>query len=246
MALEALVSYYRAMEADVPDMTATVTLGEQADRHRGVQGTIDDGSGSPDGDGRPGRQPDRAVTGSDDLADRHRPAVLHRASAVTAPAAGRVARSRHSRRAPLRALRQRRRSTPASTSFARGDVVRVTVTVIVPKESRFLAVTDAVAAGFEPIEGWFQTTASDLARDATVRGGRRHWLDRDAPRRLRSHREARRPRARVRDAAGRRPARVLLPRARDDVRRVPRRRARGSRPCTRRRSPGAARRPPSR
>ena len=39
-----------------------------------------------------------------------------------------------------------------------------------PKESRFLAVSDAVAAGFEPIEGWFQTTASDLAREATARG----------------------------------------------------------------------------
>ena len=47
-------------------------------------------------------------------------------------------------------------------------------------ETRYLAVSDALPGGFEPIEGWFQTTAPDLARVATVTGGGgdRDWLAR--------------------------------------------------------------------
>ena len=46
MALEALVSYYRAMEPDVPDMTATVTLGGTPVGSAAFAGTIDRGAGS--------------------------------------------------------------------------------------------------------------------------------------------------------------------------------------------------------
>jgi uncharacterized protein YfaS (alpha-2-macroglobulin family) len=59
-------------------------------------------------------------------------------------------------------------ASPAATSFDAGDLVRVTLTVTVPKERRFVAVTDPLPAGFEPVDGWFRTTASDLARDAST------------------------------------------------------------------------------
>jgi alpha-2-macroglobulin len=39
--------------------------------------------------------------------------------------------------------------------------------VTLPKERRFVAVSDPLAAGFEAVEGWFATTAADLARDAS-------------------------------------------------------------------------------
>ena len=58
-------------------------------------------------------------------------------------------------------------TSPAATSFEAGDLVRVTLTVTVPVERRFVAVTDPLPAGFEPVDGWFRTTASDLARDAS-------------------------------------------------------------------------------
>jgi hypothetical protein len=58
-------------------------------------------------------------------------------------------------------------SGPASISFGAGDLVRVTLVVTVPKERRFVAVTDPLPAGFEPVDGWLRTTASDLARDAS-------------------------------------------------------------------------------
>jgi hypothetical protein len=64
-----------------------------------------------------------------------------------------------------------RRYTPAGaeaealTDFKAGDLVRVTLTFRLPKERRFVAVTDPIPAGFEPVESWFATTATDLARE---------------------------------------------------------------------------------
>ena len=50
-------------------------------------------------------------------------------------------------------------SRPASTSYRAGDLVRVTLTLDLTKERRYVAVTDPVPAGFEPLESWFATTA---------------------------------------------------------------------------------------
>jgi hypothetical protein len=54
-------------------------------------------------------------------------------------------------------------SRPAATSYAAGDLVRVTLTFRLSKERRFVAVTDPLPAGFEAVESWFATTASTLA-----------------------------------------------------------------------------------
>jgi uncharacterized protein YfaS (alpha-2-macroglobulin family) len=56
----------------------------------------------------------------------------------------------------------------AATSFASGDLVRVTLTVTVPQERRYVAVTDALPGGLEAVDSFFRTTATDLARDASV------------------------------------------------------------------------------
>jgi uncharacterized protein YfaS (alpha-2-macroglobulin family) len=53
-------------------------------------------------------------------------------------------------------------SRPAATTFAAGDLVRVTLTFRLTKERRFVAVTDPLPAGFEAVESWFATTARDL------------------------------------------------------------------------------------
>jgi hypothetical protein len=50
------------------------------------------------------------------------------------------------------------------TTFKAGDLVRVTLTLRLTKERRYVAVTDPLPAGFEPVESWFATTASDLSR----------------------------------------------------------------------------------
>jgi len=69
---------------------------------------------------------------------------------------------------------------PAETSFQAGELVRVTLRFRVPKERRFVAVADPLPAGFEPVESWFATTASDLARaqQRDEQGGWEWWRDR--------------------------------------------------------------------
>ena len=53
-------------------------------------------------------------------------------------------------------------SRPASTSYKAGDLIRVTLTFMLTKERRFVAATDPLPAGFEPVESWFATTAAML------------------------------------------------------------------------------------
>ena len=56
-------------------------------------------------------------------------------------------------------------SGPPSTTYKAGDLIRVTLTLELTKERRFVAVTDPLPAGLEPVESWFASTASALARD---------------------------------------------------------------------------------
>jgi uncharacterized protein YfaS (alpha-2-macroglobulin family) len=61
----------------------------------------------------------------------------------------------------------------AATTFSEGDLVRVTLSIWLPHEGRFLAFTDPVPAGFEPVDGTLKTTASDLAAVATTQSSSR-------------------------------------------------------------------------
>jgi uncharacterized protein YfaS (alpha-2-macroglobulin family) len=66
---------------------------------------------------------------------------------------------------------------PPARAFAAGSLVRVTLRLTVPKERRYVAVTDPLPAGFEAVESWFATTAADLARDQGDQEDRRGWID---------------------------------------------------------------------
>jgi uncharacterized protein YfaS (alpha-2-macroglobulin family) len=65
--------------------------------------------------------------------------------------------------------------SPAETTFAAGDLVRVTLSVTLPKERRFVAVTDSMPAGVEAVDGFFRTTASDLAAEASRQSSDGSW-----------------------------------------------------------------------
>jgi uncharacterized protein YfaS (alpha-2-macroglobulin family) len=43
-------------------------------------------------------------------------------------------------------------------------------------EGRFLALTDTLPAGLEPLDGWLKTTASDLAGASTRVSGQGSWI----------------------------------------------------------------------
>ena len=66
----------------------------------------------------------------------------------------------------------------AGTSFSSGDLVRVTLTVTLPHEGRFLAFTDPLPAGFEAVDAVLATTATDVGAVATTQssdGDRFAW-----------------------------------------------------------------------
>jgi alpha-2-macroglobulin len=65
---------------------------------------------------------------------------------------------------------------PAATTYKAGDLIRVTLSFELTKERRFVAVTDPLPAGLEPVESWFATTAASLARNQDDQGdGSRNW-----------------------------------------------------------------------
>ena len=77
-----------------------------------------------------------------------------------------------------------------SRTFAAGSLVRVTLRLVVPKERRYVAVTEPLPAGFEAVESWFATTSADLARerrDSERAGAWMPWLERGGFDRVERH-----------------------------------------------------------
>ncbi len=167
-ALEALVAYYRKFEAAPPDLTARVSLDGRS-------------IGTARFRGRSSAAQEVALA---------MPDVLRRVAegaeaelAFEQSGSGRLyynARLRFIPDAPppptdqgMRVERRYERfvengASPPATSFAAGDLIRVTLAITTPAERRYVAVTDALPAGVEAVDDWFRTTAADLARDASA------------------------------------------------------------------------------
>jgi hypothetical protein len=165
MALEALVGYYRRFEAVVPDFTAVASLSNQPLAREQFRGRTTDtrstdvsmakllASGQPKGE-----QPlTFTKTGPGTLfysarlryaADRLFQDDLDQGMHVERTYSPYVENG----------------SKPPATSFKAGDLVRVTLTLQLTKERRFVAVTDPLPAGLEPVESWFATSAAELSR----------------------------------------------------------------------------------
>jgi hypothetical protein len=176
-ALESLVSYYKTFERDIPNMTATVAIGSRP-------------AGTATFRGRSSTARDVELAMPDLL--RQVPAGAERELAVSREGTGRLyytARLDYALAEPpppvdlgIRVERRYERfvengeSAPGVT-FNAGDLIRVTLTLIVPQERRYIAVTDALPAGVEAVDSFFRTTATDLARDASVEqpGGESPW-----------------------------------------------------------------------
>ena len=166
-ALEALVNYYKKYESEIPDMNASVAIGT-----RTVGSATFRGRSSASQQVRVAMPELLKLAASDPTPDL----------AFSRTGTGRLyyaARLQYVPTTPPPAadqgMRVERRyekfvetgSSPASTSFQAGDLVRVTLTITLPKERRYVAVTDALAGGFEAVDGWFRTTAADLAQEAS-------------------------------------------------------------------------------
>jgi hypothetical protein len=170
IAMHALVTYYRKYETQVPNFTATVRLGTEELVRATFKGRSTDATNR-----------DVPMTA---LARRDAPArdlTVRRDGEGTLFYAARLTYAPEATALPARdngfhVQRQYAPLTdghagPTATRFQAGDLVRVTLAFDLPKERRFVAVTDPVAAGFEPVESWFATTASDVARATDEQDG---------------------------------------------------------------------------
>jgi hypothetical protein len=163
LALEALVSYYRKYEAVVPNFAATAALGGKEVVSHAFSGRTTDAiaadvpmariSASPAGSEQPLTF---TKTGDGTLfySARFRYAVdrlfqdgLDQGIRISREYAPYVEKG----------------SRPSATRFNAGDLIRVTLTLQLTKERRFVAVTDPLPAGFEPVESWFASSAAALS-----------------------------------------------------------------------------------
>jgi uncharacterized protein YfaS (alpha-2-macroglobulin family) len=167
-ALESLVTYYRKFEHVIPDFRAVVRFGEQELAREEFRGRSTDVS-------------TRDVTlpqlqAQSKGMDSSRPLSFTREGAGTLFYTARLryavdALFQEGLDAGIQIARRYEPyvedgSRPAATTYQAGDLVRVTLTLRLTQERRFVAVTDPLPAGVEPVETWFETTAQRL-REST-------------------------------------------------------------------------------
>jgi uncharacterized protein YfaS (alpha-2-macroglobulin family) len=173
-ALSAMVSYYRAFEAEIPQMTATVKLGASTVGTAAFAGRT---TTSQEFHVPMAELAKTVAAATRDLqvarTGTGRVYYTTRLQYLAPEPADPVDRGFHVDR-KFTVFTSAGAPSPAATSFNVGDVIRVTVGVTLAAEGKFLAVDDRLPAGFEPIDESLSTTALDLAREATTftSGGR--------------------------------------------------------------------------
>ncbi len=161
LAMEALVDFYRQYEKEVPDFSALVTLGEEEIAREAFKGrsTVAKSTSFP--------MKSLLAKGA---AGKTLPLTFRREGTGVLYY---IARLRYASMTPAttsmnKGFQIRRwyslESDPKKigTTYDAGDLVRVTLELKLPKERRWVAVSDPLPAGFEPVESWFATTALDL------------------------------------------------------------------------------------
>jgi alpha-2-macroglobulin len=153
-ALEGLVDYYRKYESQAPDFVGTVAQGSTTLVRETFKGRSTEA--------RTANVPiDKVVSG---------PVVFTRDGTGTLFYMMRLRYAANvMRHEPLdqgfhveRSYRLQNGDS-ASTTFKAGDLINVTLRIRNTKERRYVAITDPIPAGTEPVEAWFATTASALA-----------------------------------------------------------------------------------
>jgi hypothetical protein len=162
-ALQALVNYYRQYESVVPDFTASVRLGVEEVMQSEFKGRSSQtvAASVP--------MPQVIAKGA---AGTTLPLTFERKGAGTLFYSARLkyAADELFHEGLDNGIRIQRSyepfdesgTKPPSHSFAAGNLVRVTLTLHLTKERRYVAVVDPLPAGFEAVESWFATTAATL------------------------------------------------------------------------------------
>ncbi|HET7710828.1 MAG TPA: MG2 domain-containing protein [Thermoanaerobaculia bacterium] len=159
-AMESLVDYYRKYESEVPDFTAIVSLGNQTLLRETFKGRSTEArtrdlsmrellSAAPAGADLP-LTFNREGTGT----LFYMTTLRYASTAFLTDSLDQGFRLERSYRLEG--------GGATATAFNAGDLIRVTLRVRITKERRFVAVTDPIPAGTEPVEAWFATTATEL------------------------------------------------------------------------------------
>ena len=184
IAMEALVAYYKKYESQVPDFRAVVKLASDEIARETFQGRSTEATT---------RDVPMAT-----LAAKAAPGIHARALTFSREGTGTLfyiarlnyAADRLYQEGFDSGFRIERKYAPyvengtspaATLSYKAGDLVRVTLSLDLTKERRFVAVTDPLPAGFEPVESWFATTAATLSADQRTneaQGGWWNWWQR--------------------------------------------------------------------
>jgi uncharacterized protein YfaS (alpha-2-macroglobulin family) len=162
VAMQALVSYYRKYERRVPDFTATIRLGaeplvRETFKGRTTSAVVRDVPLARLGTSPGTRELSFAREGDGTLFYAGR--LTYAADTQTQAA---MDEGFHVERQYARLVDGR--AGAAGSSFAAGDLVQVTLSFDLPKERRYVAVSDPLPAGFEAVESWFATTAAQVTR----------------------------------------------------------------------------------
>jgi alpha-2-macroglobulin len=168
-ALESLVEFYRKYESETPDFIATLRLGDQQLAQETFRGRSTE-----------------AQTHEWSMSDLLKRNVTNAPLTFTREGTGTLyymLRLRYAANVmhhePLNRGFHIERSyavadAPASTSFKAGDLITVTLRIRATKERKYVAITDPIPAGTEPVETWFATTAAALVTQQ-MRQDRASW-----------------------------------------------------------------------
>jgi uncharacterized protein YfaS (alpha-2-macroglobulin family) len=168
LAMKALVDYYKKYESVTPDFTATVALGakelvRETFKGRTTTSVVKD---------VPMAQLPQMAANAIAVHREGAGTAFYNARLTYAPDAATLTSRDNGFRVQRRyAVVRDGRDAEAGESFAAGDLIRVTLSFDLPKERRYVAATDPIPAGFEPVESWFATTAADLVRDNDQQDG---------------------------------------------------------------------------
>jgi uncharacterized protein YfaS (alpha-2-macroglobulin family) len=151
-AMESLVDYYRKYESEVPDFTAVVKLGNESLANDAFKGRSTQA-----------KSHDLSMMQLQTKTAADIPVTFERQGTGTLFYLMRL------RYTPAGLLHEGMdkgfnvERKYSQKTFKAGDLIKVTLRIRNTKERRFVAVTDPIPAGTEPVESWFATTATDLA-----------------------------------------------------------------------------------
>ncbi|HEV7424805.1 MAG TPA: MG2 domain-containing protein [Thermoanaerobaculia bacterium] len=151
-AMESLVDYYRKYESEVPDFTAIMKIGSDSLANDPFKGRSTEA-----------KKHDLSMMQLQKYAAADVPVTFERQGTGTLFY---MLRLRYTPTGLMHEGMDKGFNVERKYSqktFKAGDLIKVTLRIRNTKERRFVAVTDPIPAGTEPVESWFATTATDLA-----------------------------------------------------------------------------------